>query len=104
MSLISFRNTCLFLAAVILIYMEFAISKGKEKLLLVVEVSRHGIRSSETVLPYTKNHPHDNFEGSRELTALGRQQHYDMGKYLRQKYIIEKKFLSKTYNLNEIYS
>jgi hypothetical protein len=73
-------------------------TKEKETLLLVVEVSRHGLRSSEKIYPFTKNHPYDNFEGERELTGIGRQQHYDMGKYIRQKYIKEMRFLNKSYD------
>jgi hypothetical protein len=42
-------------------------------------------------------------EGARELTDLGRQQHFAMGKYIKNKYINELKFLKKSYRESDIY-
>lgn len=55
------------LLSLVMLFMLFSdsLQKGKEKLLLVVEFSRHGIRSSDKIYPFTKNHPHDNMEGNR---------------------------------------
>lgn len=64
-------------------------NKYKEELLLVLEVSRHGARSSKKIYDFTVN-PEDNFKNKSELTNVGRLQHHQLGGYIRTKYILEK--------------
>ena len=50
------------------------------------------------------NHPEDNFKIPFNLSQQGADQHYNLGsEYIRQKYIVEKEFLSPFYNSSEIY-
>jgi hypothetical protein len=50
----------------------------KEELLLVLEVSRHGARSSNKIYNFTQD-PEQNFKNYSELTNLGRKQHFELG-------------------------
>jgi hypothetical protein len=71
---------------------------------LLVEFSRHGARASSKIYNFTVD-PDDNFKIKKELTSTGAQQHYNMGAYIRSKYVDELNFLSATYNITseEIY-
>ena len=40
---------------------------------LLIEVSRHGARSSSSIYPLTINDPYDNFQTPMELTSTGAQ-------------------------------
>jgi len=79
-------------------------SKTKNKLLLVVEVCRHGARG-----PLNKIHGDPNTEETWEgglamLTAKGWRQHVDLGACIRKKYIDELKFLSPVATPGEVYA
>jgi hypothetical protein len=47
-------------------------SNQDRKLLLVLEVARHGARSPGTIYPFTVN-PSDNFNDTNQLTEFGKQ-------------------------------
>jgi len=69
----------------------------------VIEVSRHGARTSENIYPLTVD-PADNFQVAYDLTQAGVDMHNDLGKnYVRQRYLIDKQFLSSEYDPNEVY-
>ena len=52
---------------------------------LLVEICRHGARSSSHIYPLTVNHPYDNFQEHEALTLTGALQHYRMGSdYVRK--------------------
>lgn len=80
----------------VLLVQEIASSEHVTKLL--VEISRHGARSTvNTIYPFTVD-PAENFKKSGQLTELGAQQHYRMGQYVRSKY---SSFLFDTNSLEE---
>lgn len=81
----------------------YASESSTEITKLLVEVSRHGARASETFYPFTED-PASNFQVPYDLTLTGAKMHYKLGnEYVRQKYIVEKGFLSPEYNPNDIY-
>lgn len=43
-------------------------------------------------------------KGIGELTSKGMRQHYELGQKLKEKYILNTKFLSQIYNSSEIYA
>lgn len=76
----------IFLIAICLFAKLAIATYNNEELLLVVEVSRHGARSSKEIFDFTID-PDRNFKNSSELTQLGRFQHFHLGHYIRTKYI-----------------
>ncbi len=80
-----------------------AVQNTTEITKLLVEVSRHGARASGKIYPLTAEGA-ENFVTPYALTQTGANMHYEMGqKYVRAKYIDQKKFLSRNYNANEVY-
>lgn len=69
---------------------------------MVVEVSRHGAREPGKIFNFTVD-PNENFNGTGNIMPLGKWQHFDLGKHIRDKYITEKKFLSANYSDKEVY-
>lgn len=65
---------------------------------LLVELCRHGARTSSYIYPLTVNSPWDNFKQLDELTLIGAQQHYNLGRYLSKHYLG-----GTTYNPNDFY-
>ena len=65
---------------------------------MVLEVFRHGAR--QPVYDYWNA---KSFQGFGALNPVGMHQHYILGQYLRQTYIIDQPFLSSSYNANELY-
>eukprot|EP00347_Sterkiella_histriomuscorum_P022996 403336353 len=74
----------------------------KEELLLVVEISRHGARSPGKLFDLAQ-YPEQNFKYQSQLTSRGKNQHYQLGQYIREKYVDKLKFLSKDYDESETY-
>ncbi|CAD8077462.1 unnamed protein product [Paramecium primaurelia] len=73
----------------------------QDKLLVVQAIWRHGARN-----PYYCNYecnPNVAKGDSAQLTPTGMRQQYVLGKWLRQRYIIDTPFLTPTFNENEIY-
>jgi hypothetical protein len=55
---------------------------------LLVELCRHGARTSSQIFPLTVNDPYDNFQTPQILTQTGAEMHYNLGsKYIRTNYI-----------------
>ncbi|CDW89717.1 acpt protein [Stylonychia lemnae] len=73
-----------------------------ETLLLVIEVARHGARSPEQFSQYNKTSV--NFNDTSQLLEGGWDQHYEIGKSLRQRLVTEQKLLSADYSTNEVYA
>ena len=71
---------------------------------LLVEISRHGARTSSHIYPFTVD-PAENFTEKSQLTSLGATQHFDMGSYIKSKFVVEESFLSQAYDASsdEIY-
>jgi len=69
------------------------------ELIMAAEFFRHGAR---TPIKHSYKTSHSE-RGKGELTTLGLQQHYSLGKQLRQKYIENLNFLSSTYNSSELH-
>ncbi|VDK47951.1 unnamed protein product [Cylicostephanus goldi] len=76
------------------------------KLQLVQVVWRHGDRSpTHTYKKDLIREVNWTFGGGGwgQLSTIGMRQHFEFGKQLRKRYIVENEFLSKTYNSKEIY-
>jgi len=74
----------------------------KNKLLLSVELSRHGERQPGVIFPLAKV-PADNFSKPHVLTRTGAHSHYSNGKSLRAFFDSNDNFLSSTYSADEVY-
>lgn len=75
----------------------------QHKLLFVVELCRHGDRTPlgeapTDVLPVSR-WP----EGVGQLTAVGQRAHYDLGRRLRQRYVVDLAFLPGSYARDALY-
>lgn len=70
--------------------------------MFVVEVSRHGARSSKKIFEFTADRE-KNFKNSSQLTQLGRKQHFDLGAYIRKRYIEDNRLLNASYDEREVY-
>ena len=80
--------------------------KHKWKLLLSVEVARHGERAPHYIYPFAED-PDQNFSVPYNLTATGAESHYANGKGLRNFFERHNDggegFLSAEYNETEVY-
>lgn len=85
-----------------LLYAVASAFEREEELLLVVEVSRHGARSPTKLYNFAVR-PEEEFKNVSQLTFFGRKQHYQLGEYIRQRYIEELKFISSEYDEREVY-
>ena len=76
--------------------------QAQEKTILLLEVSRHGAREPLQLFNLTKN-PNANFNGSGNLTPLGKKEHFELGAFIRQKYSSQAGFIPAEYNLEDIF-
>uniref|UniRef100_A0A0K0FPH8 acid phosphatase n=1 Tax=Strongyloides venezuelensis TaxID=75913 RepID=A0A0K0FPH8_STRVS len=97
----SFSNFSIILLSLFSINLIIDAAKHKE-LLLVQVVFRHGQRAPILTYPKDPYKDHDWGVPLGTLTKRGIQQHVELGKALRKRYMIEKQFLSKTYKSSEI--
>lgn len=74
------------LAVLICCKAEKTLSQAQEQLLLVVEVTRHGAREPSKLFNFTTN-PDENFKHLGNITAFGRKQQFNLGKYIKEKYM-----------------
>ncbi|XP_044150034.1 prostatic acid phosphatase [Bufo gargarizans] len=74
---------------------------AEKTLKFVVLVFRHGDRSPTMTYPNDKYQEHSWPDGFGQLTQLGIEQHYELGKYLRKRY---SGFLNETYSRHELIS
>lgn len=72
----------------------------KDKLIFATEIIRHGDRTPSSSLPTA---PYEWPEGLGELTAIGMQQEFELGKKFREYYITEQKLLPESYQPNTLY-
>ena len=70
-------------------------------MLFVLEVTRHGARSPEQMSYYNKTS--NNFNDTLGLLEGGWDQHYETGKYLRQRLVTDAKLLSADYTASQVY-
>lgn len=73
---------------------------ANEKLVFALDLVRHGDRTASDDLPAA---PHQWMEGEGQLTALGMQQEYQLGLKLHQRYMVDNRLLSSSYQPNTIY-
>ncbi|XP_053323779.1 prostatic acid phosphatase [Spea bombifrons] len=73
---------------------------AERQLKTVVLVYQHGDRSPAKTYPYDKYQEGSWPDGFGQLTNIGKQQHYELGKYLRKRYT---GFLNESYNRHEVY-
>lgn len=88
-------------------WFSFNLVLGADTLAFVQAVWRHGDRSPTLTFP-TDPHQEDAWpQGWGQLTPLGMEQHVDLGKRLRSRYVDGQnggyKLLSERYNSKEIY-
>ena len=79
-------------------------ANNKRTLIMVQVIFRHGERAPILTYP---NDPYKNYNWGTPLGTLtkhGIQQHIELGKELRKRYMFKFKLLSKTYNLSEVNS
>ncbi|XP_029445191.1 prostatic acid phosphatase isoform X2 [Rhinatrema bivittatum] len=84
----------------LLLFHLFHQNAAERKLKFVVLLYRHGDRSPIEAYPTDPNKEDAWPQGFEQLSKIGIQQHYELGKYLRQRY---SGFLNTTYNRHEIY-
>ena len=77
-------------------------AKYREDIMFVVEVSRHGARSSKKIFDFTVDKD-KNFKNASQLTQLGRRQHFDLGAFIRKRYIVENRLLGASYDERDVY-
>ena len=66
----------------------------------MLEITRHGSRAPQNLEKcFGDKWP----EGPSQLTPSGERQHYLLGQYMRNRYIVKNKFLSETYDPKEIF-
>ncbi|KAH7726014.1 esophageal gland cell secretory protein 21 [Aphelenchoides avenae] len=76
---------------------------GKDELLLVQAVMRHGSRSPTSTFP-TDPYREDFWpQGFGELSGEGLKQQFELGRFVRERYVQKIPFLSKNYNSREVY-
>ncbi|KAG8572765.1 hypothetical protein GDO81_012157 [Engystomops pustulosus] len=75
--------------------------KAEKKLKFVVMVFRHGDRSPTKTYPKDKYQEDSWPDGFGQLTELGMEQHFELGKYMRKRY---SGFLNETYSRHELLS
>eukprot|EP00347_Sterkiella_histriomuscorum_P005757 403355385 len=73
----------------------------QETLLLMLEVVRHGARSPEQMSYYNKTS--NNFNDTSGLLEGGFDQHFNIGKQLRQRLVTDLAFLSADYTASQVY-
>ncbi|XP_040288878.1 prostatic acid phosphatase [Bufo bufo] len=73
---------------------------AEKTLKFVVLVFRHGDRSPSMTYPNDKYQENSWPDGFGQLTQLGMEQHYELGKYLRKRY---SGFLNETYSRHEVH-
>ncbi|XP_053570269.1 prostatic acid phosphatase isoform X2 [Bombina bombina] len=73
---------------------------AEKKLKLVILVYRHGDRSPTKTFPLDKHQKDSWPDGFGQLTKIGMLQHYELGKYLKQRYA---GFLNSSYSRHEVY-
>ncbi|XP_030062357.1 prostatic acid phosphatase isoform X2 [Microcaecilia unicolor] len=84
----------------LLLFHLFHLSPAERRLKFVVLLYRHGDRSPLEAYP-TDPHKEDAWpQGFEQLSQIGMQQHYELGKFLRIRY---SGFLNDTYNRHEVY-
>lgn len=71
-----------------------------EELICAVDLIRHGARTASGDLPTA---PHTWQEGKGQLTALGMQQEYQLGRQLQQRYMVAHHLLPPFYQANSMY-
>ncbi|XP_020614615.1 prostatic acid phosphatase-like [Orbicella faveolata] len=78
------------------------LSYGVQKLRMVNVVYRHGDRSPVGFFPADE---HQDYwpQGPGQLSQIGMKQEYELGKFLKDRYVTEYKLLNSSYLLNEIY-
>ncbi len=81
----------------------FLVSFAKSELKFVFELFRHGARAPWGQLNSTVDRLNQTWAGDSELTLSGMRQHFLIGHELRNKYIINKKFLDPNYNIQQVY-
>ncbi|KAG8572763.1 hypothetical protein GDO81_012157 [Engystomops pustulosus] len=74
--------------------------KAEKKLKFAVMVFRHGDRSPTYTYPKDKYQEDSWPDGFGQLTELGMEQHFELGKYMRKRY---SGFLNETYSRHEVY-
>lgn len=74
------------------------ISSAQDKLILSIDLIRHGDRVSSCSLPSDKS-----IQDLNQLTNKGKQKSVSLGKKLRDLYVIQSKLLSTRYQPNSIY-
>ena len=86
----------------VLTYISHRLVGASRSTKLLVEISRHGARSSSKIYPFTVD-PDENFTEPSWLTVIGASEHHDMGAFIRQRFIEQNSFLSANYDPSEIY-
>ncbi|XP_069814439.1 prostatic acid phosphatase [Dendropsophus ebraccatus] len=92
-----------FISSLFILTMYFLVigqTSGEKTLKFVVMVFRHGDRSPIKTFPKDKYQEDSWPDGFGQLTELGIEQHYELGKYLRKRY---SEFLNETYSRHEVY-
>uniref|UniRef100_A0A7E4V8L6 acid phosphatase n=1 Tax=Panagrellus redivivus TaxID=6233 RepID=A0A7E4V8L6_PANRE len=74
-----------------------------DELIFVQAIWRHGDRSPTETFPNDTYQEKDWPQGWGQLSALGMQQHVDLGQNLRKRYVDTLKFLSGEYKNHEVY-
>ncbi|MCP4180962.1 MAG: histidine-type phosphatase [bacterium] len=92
----------LVLKFLILIFLFQLTLSASEKLIFASVLFRHGDRTPTKALK-NKNNIHQWKIGLGELTPKGMRQEYDLGSYLRERYIKKFKLIPENYNSNLIY-
>ncbi|MFO0319717.1 MAG: histidine phosphatase family protein, partial [Neisseriaceae bacterium] len=84
----------------ILISLSSFLAYADRTLIFAIDIIRHGDRTPTTEIP---KDPYSWQEGLGELTANGMKQEFNLGKNLRNKYVVQYKLLPAKYNNDFIY-
>lgn len=85
----------------VLVILACVISLTYSKIVFVSEVSRHGARTPGKIFNFTVD-PDDNFTNDKELTEVGRRQHFLIGHEVRHRYIEKEQLANSTYYFKEV--